>query len=55
MKMGKDRIKDHQKHQVEVITGNDMSCLMHLEGIIKRNKQPLAIKHVAEILNGTTL
>ena len=55
VKMGKDRIKDHQQHQVEVITGNDMSCLMHLEGIIKRNKQPLAIKHVAEILNGTTL
>lgn len=55
VKMGKDRIEDHLKHEAEVVTANDMSCLMHLEGIISRSKIPLKVKHVAEILNGTTL
>lgn len=51
-KMGKDRIKDHENQQVEYITGYDMSCLMHLEGILKRQKSPIKIIHIAEILNG---
>ena len=55
VKMGKDRIADHQAQGVEVITGNDMSCLMHLEGILKRQKSPIKIKHIVEILNGTSL
>ncbi|WP_111307250.1 (Fe-S)-binding protein [Confluentibacter sediminis] len=51
VKMGKDRIKDHIDSHVEVITGADHSCLMHLEGLINRNKQPLKVMHIAEILN----
>lgn len=50
--MGRDRIKDHSDHEVEVITSADMSCLMHMEGLINRNKQPLRVKHIAEILAG---
>jgi L-lactate dehydrogenase complex protein LldE len=50
--MGNDRIADHQSHGVEVITSADMSCLMHLEGLLKRKKSPIKIKHIAEILNG---
>jgi L-lactate dehydrogenase complex protein LldE len=49
--MGKDRIHDHVKNGAEIITAIDMSCLMHLEGLIKRNRQPLRVMHVAEILN----
>jgi L-lactate dehydrogenase complex protein LldE len=51
VKMGKDRVTDHEKNNVEVITGGDMSCLMHLEGILKRKKSSIKIKHIAEILN----
>uniref|UniRef100_UPI004047F1C4 (Fe-S)-binding protein n=1 Tax=Mariniflexile sp. TaxID=1979402 RepID=UPI004047F1C4 len=51
VKMGKDRIKDHLANEVEVITATDTSCLMHLEGLINRNKQPLKVLHIAEILN----
>ncbi len=51
VKMGKDKIKDHLESGVEVITATDTSCLMHLEGLVNRNKQPLKILHVAEILN----
>lgn len=50
-KMGKDRVADHAKHHVDYITGGDMSCLMHLEGILKRQKSNIKIKHIAEILN----
>ena len=50
-KMGKDRVKDHVDHGAAYITGVDMSCLMHLEGILKRQKSKVQIKHIAEILN----
>jgi L-lactate dehydrogenase complex protein LldE len=51
VKMGKDRIKDHLSNGVEVITATDTSCLMHLEGLVSRNKKPLKVMHIAEILN----
>jgi L-lactate dehydrogenase complex protein LldE len=51
VKMGKDRIADHAANDVQVITGADMSCLMHLEGILKRQKSNIQVKHIAEILN----
>lgn len=53
VKMGKDKIKDHLESGVEVITATDTSCLMHLEGLVNRNKQPLKILHIAEILNSS--
>ena len=52
VKMGKDRCADHIRHGAEFITASDMSCLMHLEGILRRAKSPVGIKHIAEILNG---
>src|SRR4030095_9906597 len=51
VKMGIDRIHDHISHGVEYITGNDMSCLMHLEGILRRQNSKVKVIHVAEILN----
>jgi len=51
VKMGKDRVKEHAANDVEFITGGDMSCLMHLEGILKRQKSSVKIVHIAEILN----
>ncbi len=54
VKMGQDRIKDHENHNVDYITGGDMSCLMHLEGILKRQKSSIKTIHIAEILNTMT-
>jgi L-lactate dehydrogenase complex protein LldE len=51
VKMGKDRVADHLKHGATYITGADMSCLMHMEGILKRAQSPVQVKHIAEILN----
>ena len=50
-KMGKDRVADHINHGAEFITAADMSCLMHMEGILKRQKSKVQVKHIAEILN----
>ncbi|MEO5594345.1 MAG: (Fe-S)-binding protein [Chitinophagaceae bacterium] len=52
VKMGKDRVADHLKHHAEYITGVDMSCLMHMEGILKRQNKTVKVIHIAEILNG---
>ena len=54
VKMGRDRIQDHQSHGVEVITGTDMSCLMHLGGLVEREGRPMRVMHVAEVLNCTS-
>ena len=51
VKMGKDRVSDHTKNGAEYITAGDMSCLMHLEGILKRQKSNVKVIHIAEILN----
>ncbi len=34
----------------EYITGADSSCLMHMQGIIEREKLPIRIVHIVEIL-----
>jgi L-lactate dehydrogenase complex protein LldE len=51
VKMGKDRVADHTKNGAEYITSSDLSCLMHLEGILHRNNSAVKIVHIAEILN----
>jgi L-lactate dehydrogenase complex protein LldE len=51
VKMGKDRIAEHEANGVEYITGVDVSCLMHMEGILKRNGSKVRTIHIAEILN----
>jgi L-lactate dehydrogenase complex protein LldE len=51
VKMGKDRIQDHLENNVEVITGTDTSCLMHLDGLIRRNDQPIKTMHIVQILS----
>jgi L-lactate dehydrogenase complex protein LldE len=50
-RMGIDRVNDHLKNGTQILTGGDMSCLMHLEGIIRRNEHPIKVMHIAEILN----
>ena len=51
VRMGIDRVDDHVKNGTEVLTAGDMSCLMHLEGVIRRRQLPIKVMHIAEILN----
>jgi L-lactate dehydrogenase complex protein LldE len=48
--MGRDRIADHERAGAEIVTGADMSCLMHLEGLARRDGRPIRFMHVAEVL-----
>ncbi|MEX1212134.1 MAG: (Fe-S)-binding protein [Balneolaceae bacterium] len=49
--MGRDRLRDHAENGVDVITGTDTSCLMHLEGLARTDRLPLRFLHIAQILN----
>ncbi len=51
--MGRDRIRDHVSHGAEFITSADMSCLMHLGGLLAREAPQVKVRHIAEILAGT--
>lgn len=51
VKMGKDRVDDHLAHGAEYIVGGDISCLMHMEGILRRQHSNLKVMHIAEVLN----
>src|SRR5215213_5343520 len=53
VKMGKDRVTDHTKNGAEFITSSDLSCLLHLEGILHRNKSAVKVVHIAQILNSS--
>ena len=48
--MGQDKVRDHISTGAEYITGADSSCLMHMEGIIRREHLPIKTLHVVEIL-----
>ena len=50
--MGIDRIQDHMRAGTEVLTAPDMSCLMHLSGLLRRDENPLPVMHIAQILAG---
>lgn len=54
VKMGEDRINDHLRNGAEIITGGDMSCLMHMQGISMRRKDNVKYMHLVEILNAKT-
>lgn len=54
-KMGYDKLAFMQKASPDCIVSSDMSCLMHLQGCARRQKQEIPFLHVAEILNGVSL
>jgi L-lactate dehydrogenase complex protein LldE len=53
--MGRDRIADHVRAGAEVIAGYDMSCLMHMDGLARRDGTRLPVVHVAEMLEAARL
>ena len=51
VKMGNYRIKEHADNEVAYIASGDSSCLMHLEGILKRQQSNIQVIRIQEILN----
>jgi L-lactate dehydrogenase complex protein LldE len=54
-RMGRDRLLDHEQAGTEVLTAADMSCLMHLDGLLRRDKKNIRVMHVAQIFAGRQL
>lgn len=48
--MGQDKLRNHIATGAEYITGADSSCLMHMEGIVNREKLPIKFIHIVQIL-----
>lgn len=53
-KMGRDRLRDYQRHDAQAVVSTDMSCLMHLEGLARRADVAIPMYHVAEVLANAT-
>ncbi|MFD5087470.1 (Fe-S)-binding protein [Kitasatospora sp. NPDC058406] len=51
--MGHDKITNALSTGADVLCGGDNSCLMHLEGMLRRQGAPLRPLHLAEILAST--
>lgn len=49
-RMGRDRLADHRAAGAEIVTSTDISCLLHLDGLARRDALPLRVFHVAELL-----
>ena len=48
--MGRDKVERHIQTGAEYVTGPDCSCLMHMEGVAKKQGLNIQFKHVVEIL-----
>jgi len=51
-RMGLDRLSDHEQAGTQVLTAADMSCLMHMEGLIRRDRKSIHVMHVVQIFAG---
>lgn len=49
-RMGRDRLDAQQAAGASVVTSVDVSCLLHLEGLARREGRPVRLLHVAELL-----
>ncbi|MDH6356531.1 (Fe-S)-binding protein [Parabacteroides sp. PF5-9] len=49
--MGEDKVKAHIATGARYITGADSSCLMHMQGVVERQKLPIEFIHIVQILS----
>ena len=49
-RMGSDKLDRHEATGAEYITGPDSSCLMHMQGIARRQHRSIQFIHVVQIL-----
>ena len=52
-KMGRDRLRDYAAARPDALVSTDVSCLMHLGGLARRDGLALPTLHVAEVLAAT--
>lgn len=50
--MGQHLLDEFMQAGAELIVSADMSCLMHIDGMIQQQKLPIRVAHIAEVLAG---
>ena len=48
--MADNKVENAMATESEYLISTDQSCLMHLEGFIKKEGKPLKIMHLADVL-----
>lgn len=48
--MGAEKIANAEAVMADYLISTDLSCLMHIESIIKNNGKPMKVMHVADVL-----
>lgn len=48
--MAQQKVQNALETEAEYIVSTDLSCLMHLEGYINKNKLPIKVIHIVDIL-----
>ena len=51
--MGADKVRHARETGAEVLVAGDNSCLLHMGGILSRQRSGMRVMHLAEILAGT--
>lgn len=48
--MARNKVDSALQTQADYIISTDISCLMHMDGYIKKNRLPIQTKHIADVL-----
>jgi len=48
--MGEEKVANIVKSGADIVTASDMSCLMHIDGLIARKKIPLKSMHISQVI-----
>ena len=48
--MGLDKLEAIRQTGADYVVATDVSCLMHLDGLIRRQESRLQVLHIAEVL-----
>jgi L-lactate dehydrogenase complex protein LldE len=51
--MGRRKIRNLEDSEAEVVVMNDVSCMAHLNGLLRRQRHPCKAVHIAELLDGS--
>ena len=51
--MGADKARHVRESGAEVLVAGDNSCLMHISGLLTRQRSGIRVMHLAEILAST--
>ena len=48
--IGDEKVQWIRESGADYVIANDVSCLMHIEGLLRRSKVPVQTMHLAELL-----